>query len=213
MKTRNVIIVCMAALLALVAGDASFAFSSHKGTPVGPVKGTIASVNHNDDGTVNGFVVGTSLLSFSNACGGVAHLGAVGDAVTYSGTSRVNADAPLASTVSVTLFTNTTTSVVYTPAKSTTTTYASTAGKLGALNYDADGDVNGFFWTSTAPVLPTVLVIAGSEALERLALTPAAVVSVKGVARSSSCDATSPAVVTASALNGQTIHQQQEDWR
>ena len=197
MKTR--MIFGTAALLAMMAGGAIFVFAHGSGTPVGPITGTVSQVNYNEHGTIDGFVVGTSLLSFPKVCGGLGSLNVTGS-VTYSGNSRKDSDAPL-SIVSVNSFAPS--SGPYTVATSTTATIDSTAGTLGNLNYDSDGEPNGFLWTSSAPVTnpATVLVITGTKALEKTA--PTAITSVKFSQRTSSCSPTAPAfVVEALSLNG-----------
>lgn len=201
MTNRNKVIFSTAAVLALLAGSVGTAFAGH-GTAVGPITGTVTQKNYDENGNVNGFVVGTSLLTFPAVCSGIGALDVSGS-VTYSGLLRTDADGTL-STVSVTSFTPTT--GTYTPATSTSTPYTSTAGTLGALNYDSSGEVDGFFWKSTAPVAGTVLVNVDAEALAKAGLTPATVTSVTGTTRTSSCGASSTVVIQASALNGIAIH-------
>jgi hypothetical protein len=200
MTNRNKVIFSTAAVLALLAGSVGTAFAGH-GTTVGPITGTVIQKNYHENGTVNGFVVGTRMLTFPAVCSGIGSLDVSGS-VTYSGTSRTNADATL-SIVSVTSFTPTT--GTYTPVSSTSTEYTSTAGTLGAFNYDSSGEVNGFFWNSTAPVAGTVLVTIDAEAIAKLGLTPSTVTSVTGSTRTSSCGAAALIVIAPSALNGVAV--------
>jgi hypothetical protein len=199
MKSRIRCILSATALLA------SLAIAS---TPV-TGSSTISQVNYNEDGSVNGFVItgatlpattGTILLEFPRICGTVASLSDGGaDAVTFTGNARTDSDG--ITTVRVTVYSNTTTSVNMVLATSTKSAYTSTAGTIGALNYDSSGDVNGFFWTSTTPALPAVLVISGDEAYEK---AMGMISQVAGTSETSSCPGTIP-VVEASSLNG-TIH-------
>jgi hypothetical protein len=207
MKSRIKCILSATALLASLA-MATPVITSYTG-------GTISQVNYNEDGTVSGFLVtgavptpaigtATVLLEFPRICGPVAALGVAGDSLTsFSG--RVRTDSDGISTVSVTAFVNTTHPLdVFTLATETHSHYVSTAGTTtGVLNYDSDGEVNGFFFTDTASTT-TVLVVVGSKTYEALVSAATVVTAVTGSLETNSCPGTVP-VVEASLLNG-TIH-------
>jgi hypothetical protein len=130
-----------------VAGHPGEAFSSNASTPVGPVTTTITQVNYDESGgTINGFLAGNFLLVFSKSvCGGIGSLGAAGNTVTFSGTTRSTTGIEV---VNVTSFTNgpVTYPTVVTPTKPSV--YAATAGTITKLNYNAEnGEINGFLFT------------------------------------------------------------------
>jgi len=172
-----------AALLSAVAGTA-FAGSTSTTTTVttttvGPVTATITALNFDESGgRVNGFMVGSNvLLTFPKpVCGGVGALGAVGNTVTYSGTSSAYTSMQV---VRATSYTNGT--ITFTPAVRTPdATYAITAGTITQLNYSAhDGAVNGFVFTPTTGDKVYVSFRSVSTTLAAL-LTKGAAISVTG---------------------------------
>src|ERR1017187_2050524 len=112
---KNKMIFSTAALLAMLAGGAgkALAVDNHGNTTTTPGSGAIGNItqlNYGADGSINGFLVGTPpiLLTFRNSVwGGIGTLGAVGNAVTYSGRDTTNTTT-LFQTVSVSSFTNNT---------------------------------------------------------------------------------------------------------
>lgn len=164
----NLSALALAAVLSATIGAAHAGRGSHHvtttdattttGTAVASASGTIVQANYNDQGVIDGFIVDSStLLKFpGRVCGGVTTLGAVGQAVTYSGTAYANATTGI-SAVRVSALTNTSTSATYTaPTTPTSTAYAATDGTITRLNFDQAGGINGVLFTplnSTTPVL------------------------------------------------------------
>jgi hypothetical protein len=152
------------ALLTVVAGSTITAFAAQayggsQATTVGPVTATITELNYGENGTVNGFLVGTNvLLTFLKpVCGGIGTLAMVGSSVTYSGTAITNTSG--FQTVFVSNFTNG--SVTYPPATpARATAYPTTAGTIARLNYNPEnGSIDGFVFTPSSG--PQVLVYVG----------------------------------------------------
>lgn len=138
--------------------------STTTGTAVTSATGTIVQANYNDQGVIDGFIVDTStLLKFpGRVCGGVTTLGAVGQAVTYSGTAYANATTGI-SAVRVSALTNTSTSATYTaPVTPTSTAYAATDGAITRLNFDTAGGINGVLFTPTGSSTPVLVKFGGS---------------------------------------------------
>ncbi len=206
------------ALLAIMAGGATNALAQDNDdypnttttTTVTGASGSIAHLNYDENGTIDGVLLGTNiLLSFQgNVCGGIGTLGAVGNTVTYSGRATTNSTTGF-QTVRVTSFTNNITSATYTSTTShpTPDLYGPTVVTVTALNYDSSGVLDGFLFGSG----PAVLVVTGeaSGTLKTLLVVGAAV-SVTGTSTTSTgaCVATPPlTVVKASSfiIGGQTI--------
>ena len=163
-----------AVLFAICASGALNGFAqssdpSSTATTVTNVAGTIAQLNYDSTGSVNGFLVGTeTLLTFpTNICGGIGTLGAVGNSITYSG-SEVTATSGF-NTVAVSSFTNDTTKVTYTAptsSSSAASTYGPTSGTLKELNYAAGGSIDGFVFAPTgasSSIFVSIGVRAGSN--------------------------------------------------
>jgi hypothetical protein len=156
-------------------------------TTVTNATGSIAQLNYSDaGGAVDGFLIGSNtLLAFpSSVCGGVSSLGAVGNSVTYSGSSVSYSSG--FDLVSVTSFKNNTTGASYTqPTRSKPTAYSATSGAVKQLNYQSNGSINGFVFTPNGTT-SAILVATGpvSSAL-KTALTLGATVSVTGTLESS----------------------------
>jgi len=174
----------MTLVFGLCAGGAVTALANENGgvqTVVGPVTTTITALNYDESGAhVNGFLVGTNvLLTFSkNVCAGVSSLGAVGNTITYSGAATTFASG--FQTVSVSSFSNTTTSASYPPAPTPApSAYAATAGTITALNYSEEGTVNGFLFTPSSSSAVFVDIGQPSTTLAPL-LTVGAAVTVTG---------------------------------
>lgn len=173
--------------LALAAGPAVVAqqqFSSSAtttSTTVTNATGTISQLNYGSDGSVTGFLIGTTtLLSFPTAiCGGAGTLGVAGNSVTYSGTAVTSSSGFVS--VQVSSFTNNTTKATYTaPTASTAAaTYGPTSGTVKQLNYSADGTIDGFLFTAGSSTLFVSLGYTSSTTLSTL-LTTGATVSVIG---------------------------------
>jgi YD repeat-containing protein len=172
---KNRMIFCTAALLAIMAGGATNALAQDNDDPtsnttstttVTNATGTITQLNYDENGAIEGFLLGTNiLLSFpTNVCGGIGTLGAVINTVTYSGTARTNSTTAF-QTVSVTNFTNNTTNAKYTRTTSTptSTAYGPTSGTVKLLNYDSSGAIDGFLFTPSGSTT-AVLVVTGSGA-------------------------------------------------
>jgi len=102
-------IISAAALFAIVAGIGIAQNPSAATTTVTAATGTIAQLNYDPGGNVQGFLVGTNiLLSFpASTCGGLSALGVVGNSVTYSGTESTATSG--FESVLITSFTNNTT--------------------------------------------------------------------------------------------------------
>jgi len=174
-------------LAALAAGSACAGSSSSTTTvtttTVGPVNATITALNFDESGgRVNGFMVGTNvLLTFPKpVCGGIGALGAVGNSVTYSGTSYAYSTGM--QVVKASSYTNGT--ITFTPAVRTpSAAYASTAGAITQLNYGDNGSVNGFVFTPTSGSKVFVSFRSVSTTLAAL-LTKGAAVSVAGTLES-----------------------------
>ncbi len=217
---KNRMIFCAVSLLAIMAGGATNALAQDNddypntttATTVTNATGTITQLNYGEDGTIEGFLLGTNiLLSFpTNICGGIGTLGVAGNAVTYSGTARTNSTTGF-QTVRVTSFTNGTITYTSTTSTPTSTAYGPTSGTVKLLNYSSGGAVDGFLFTSGST---TVLVVTGSGASATLKplLTVGGIVSVTGTTSTkptSACVATGTptGVVKASSLiiNGQTV--------
>jgi len=129
-------------------------------TPVGPVTASIAQLNYDESGgTVNGFLAGTYLLTFSKSvCGGIGTLGVVGNSVTFSGTTQTSTGIEA---VNVTSFTNGT--ITYPPATTSTkpSAYPATPGTITQINYNPEnGAIDGFVFTPTTG--PKVFVDIGT---------------------------------------------------
>lgn len=182
----NVSALAFAAVLSLTAGTAQAGRGAHNvttteagtttGTAVSSASGTIVQANYNDQGVVDGFVVDSStLLKFpGRVCGGATTLGAVGQAVTYSGTAYTNATTGITA-VRVSALTNTTTSATYTaPTAPTSTAYAATDGSITRLNFDAAGGINGVLFTPSGSTAPVLVKFGG--AVRDTTLTPLLVV-------------------------------------
>jgi len=174
-----------AALFTLLAGSALTAMDDDHNnvptTPVGPVTAAITQLNFDESGaTVNGFLVGTNiLLTFQKpVCGGIGTLGAVGNAVTYSGSAQTFTSG--FQTVAVTSFANGT--ITYPPAKISRkpSTYPLTAGTITQLNYNPEnGAIDGFVFTPTSGAKVFVDIGSANATLTPL-LTVGASVSVVG---------------------------------
>jgi hypothetical protein len=218
---KNRMIFCATALLAIMAGGATNALAQDNDnddttttTTVTNATGTITQLNYGEDGTIEGFLLGTNiLLSFpTNVCGGIGTLGVVGNAVTYSGTARTNSTTGF-QTVNVTSFTNGTITYTSKTSTPTSTAYGPTSGTVKLLNYDSSGAIDGFLFTPSGSTT-AVLVVTGSGASATLKplLTVGGTVSVTGTtstnSSSSACVVTGAlTVVKASSLiiGGQTI--------
>jgi len=168
--------------------------TSTTSTTVTGVTGTITQLNYGPNGAVDGFLVGTTtLLEFGhNLCGGISSLGAVGNAVTYSG-NEVAATSGF-ETVQVTSFTNNTTNATYTAPSSTSTAaaYGPTSGTVKQLNYGPGGAIDGFLFTAGG-ASSAIFVSTGPQASSTLTslLTAGATVSVTGNAPPSASACTS----------------------
>ena len=183
-------------------------------TTVTNVTGTITQLNYGNDGTVDGFLIGTNiLLSFPRPpAGGIGTLGAAGNSVTYSGTATTNSAG--FESVRVSSFTNNTTKATYTPPTTAPTpvTYGPTTGTVKQVNYDAQGNISGFLFTPTGASAP-ILVNTGFEASATLKplLTTGVAVTVNGIseiANPAACTSSGAlAVVQATSLTigSQTI--------
>jgi hypothetical protein len=198
MKTSRIIF--CATLLAIMACGATNALAHDDATTtttVTGVPGTISSLNYDENGTIDGFLLGTNiLLSFpTDVCGGIGTLGVVGNTVTYSGRATTNSTTGF-QTVRVTSFTNGSITYTSTTSHPTPTPYGPAAGTVGQLNYDSDGNIDGFLFGG-------VLVVTGepSATLKPLLVVGAAV-SVTGTSETSSACVTAPpvTVVEASSL-------------
>jgi hypothetical protein len=218
-EMKNGMIFCAAALLAIMAGGATSALAQDNDkddttttTTVTNATGTITQLNYDENGTIDGFLLGTNiLLSFpTNVCGGIGTLGAVGNAVTYSGKTRTSSTTGF-QTVSVTSFTNGTHTYTSTTSTPTSTAYGPTSGPVTLLNYDSSGAIDGFLFMPSSGT--TVLVVTGSGASATLKplLTVGGTVSVTGT---TSTNSTSACVVTGALtvvrvssliIGGQTI--------
>ena len=209
----------MAALLAISAAGAPnalaqdpYAASSSATTTVTSVAGTITQLNYGAGGAVEGFLAGSKVLLVfpTNICGGVSTLGAVGNSVTYSGTS-VTASSGFESVI-VSSFTNNTTKASYAApsSSSTPTTYGPTSGAVKQLNYDGGGNIDGFVFTPSGA--SSIFVATNARASSTLSplLPVGATVSVTGTTSPSmgGCASTGAleAVNAASlTVGGQTI--------
>jgi hypothetical protein len=184
-------IYCTLAVCAVAAAGALNGFAQEPdagttATTVTNVSGTIAQLNYDNTGSVQGFLVGTNtLLTFpTDICGGIGSLGAVGNSITYSG-SEVAASSGF-ETVVVSSFTNNTTKASYTAPSSSTsstpTTYGPTSGTLKQLNYAAGGTIDGFVFAPSGGGSIFVSIggrVGASSTLTSL-LTAGATVSVTG---------------------------------
>jgi len=185
---------------------------NNTGATVTNVTGTIAQLNYENGGTIEGFLIGTNiLLSFpANVAGGIGALGVVGNSVTYSGNAVTNSSG--FQSVRVTSLTNNTTKATYTSTAATSTAYGPIAGVVKQLNYDSSGSIDGFVFTPGGSAT-AVFVATGSRASATLKplLTVGATVSVTGttsVNLTPGCVATGTlAAVEATSLTvgGQTI--------
>lgn len=109
-------------------------------TTVTAATGVVTQFNYSD-----GFVVGTNtLLTFpTTVCGGISSLAAAGNSVTYSGTAVTHSSGW--ETVTVTSFTNNTTSATYTkPTPGKPAAFGPESGTIKQLNYSDNGSINGF---------------------------------------------------------------------
>jgi len=214
-------IVLAAAVAALVATSAAYAqergvFVAANTTIPTPVSltnvtGTIAQLNYDANGSVNGFLIGTTtLLTFAtNVCGGLGTLGAVGNSVTYSGT-QISLSSGF-QTVTVSSFTNNTTKAAYTRALPKASTFGPTPGTVKQLNYDGQGNIDGFLFAATGTTTP-IFVSTGTRASTTLKplLTLNGPATVTGTTSTSlaACSAASELEAvdaTALTLGGQTI--------
>ena len=182
-------------------------------TTVSGVTGTITQLNYGPNGTADGFLVGTNtLLEFGpSLCGGIGSLGAVGNAVTYSGNEFTSTSG--FESVQVTSFTNTTTNATYTAPSSTSgaATYGPTSGAVKQLNYGPGGAIDGFLFTASG-ASSAIFVSTGPQASSSLTslLTVGATVSVTGNASShgSACSSTGALEVvnaTSLTIGSQTV--------
>jgi hypothetical protein len=182
-------------------------------TTVTNATGTIAQLNYQSDGALEGFLLGADiLLDFPmNVAGGVGTLGVVGNSVTYSGTAVTGSSG--FQTVRVSSFTNNTTKATYTNTTPTSTAYGPVSGTVKQLNYGEDGSIDAFVFTPGGST-SAILVVTGPQASTTLKplLTVGGAVSVTGATMtnpmSSPCAATGAlTVVEASSLtiNGHTI--------
>ena len=140
------------------------------GTTVTNATGTISQLNYGGNGQVEGFLIGTNiLLEFPwNPAAGIASLGAVGNNVTYSGTSVTNTTTNF-STVHITSFTNNTTKATYSSSTNSQvpTAYGPTTGQVKQINYDESGSIDGFVFLPSGSTTP-VFVSTGSGASSTL---------------------------------------------
>ncbi len=175
--------------------------------------GTITQLNYDNNGNVQGFLVGTNILLLfpTNICGGIGALGVAGNSVTYSGSVFMEKSGGFES-VEVTSFTNNSTKATYTVPGYNFTSYGPASGTVKQLNYDAGGSLDGFLFTASGSSSP-IFVFTGSYASNMLTtvLTVGATVSVSGntSAKLSGCSSTgSLETVYASSLTvgGETIN-------
>lgn len=182
---KRSIIFSALALLAIWAGSAVTGIAQQSDatatTTITAATGTITHLNYDNNGEVQGFLIGTNiLLSFpANICGGIGTLGAVGNSVTYSGTA-ITATSGFQS-VNVTSFTNNTTKAAYTAPTTTPTAYGPTSGTVKQLNYAPDGSIDGFLFTPSGSTV-SIFVPTDPNAATTLTtlLTVGATVSVTG---------------------------------
>jgi hypothetical protein len=188
---RHQIICCAPALFAIATLSSASMFAQDYGDPaastgttttVTNATGTISQLNYGSDGSVEGFLLGTStLITFpTNVAGGVASLGAVGNSVTYSGNANTNSSG--FESVRVTSFTNNTTKATYSSSTApTSTTYGPTSGTIKQLNYGDDGSIDAFVFTPSGGTT-SILVETGTVTNSALktALTVGAMVSLTG---------------------------------
>jgi len=164
-------------------------------TTVTSATGTITQLNYNNDGSVQGFLVGTNiLLDFPTViCGGAGTLGAPGNSVTYSGTASTATSG--FQLVRVSSFANNTTKATYTAptGTSTSTAYGPTTGTVKQLNYADDGSIDGFLFAPSGST-SSIFVSTGPAASATLKplLTIGGTVSVTGTTSPSmnACSAT-----------------------
>lgn len=183
-------------------------------TTVTNATGTITQINYGPGGAANGFLIGTNtLLLFPSAvAGGVASLGAAGNSVTYSG-AAVAASSGFES-VRISSFTNNSTKAAYTAPASgpAPAAYGPTSGTVKQLNYDPQGNIDGFVFLPSGTTA-SIFVQTPPQAAATLKplLVVNATVSVTGVSEMANpglCVSTGAlAVVDATSLtvNGQTI--------
>lgn len=203
---------CPAFAFAQDFGPTSDNMGSFTTTTVTNASGTIAQLNYGSDGAVDSFLLGTNILLVfpTNVAGGAGTLGAAGNSVTYSGTAITNSSG--FQTVRVSSFTNNNTKATYSSSTARTTAYGPTSGTLSQLNYDANGNIDGFVFTPSGGTT-NVFVATGSRASTTLQplLTTGATVSVTGITfpnPSSACSAAGFLTVvdaTSLTINGQTI--------
>lgn len=172
--------ICIAAVL-LIPASQGLAQQPEAATTVTSATGTITHLNYDTNGEVQGFLIGTNiLLSFpSSICGGLGALGAVGNSVTYSGTSSTATSG--FQSVRVTSFTNTTTKATYTAPTNSSTAYGPASGTVKQVNYAGDGSIDGFLFTPSGGTT-ALFISTGSRASTTLTplLTVGATVSVIG---------------------------------
>jgi len=202
-----------AALLTLWAGTlaAQQYGSAASTTTITAATGTITQLNYDNNGSVQGFLIGTNVLLgfFPNVCGGLSGVGAVGDNVTYSGTAFTATSG--FQSIMVTSFTNSTTGASFTSPDNTSNAYPATSGTVKQLNYSGNGSVDGFVFSASGSTSP-IFVSTGFQASATLTtlLTAGATVSVTGTIAGSgtACSLTGALeAVNASSLTigGQTI--------
>jgi hypothetical protein len=173
-------------------------------TTVTSVTGTITQLNYGDDGQVQGFLIGTDvLLTFpSKICGGAGTLGAVGNAVTYSGTAFTATSG--FESVKVSSFTNTTTNATYTAPTSSSTAFGPTTGTVKQLNYSGNGSINGFLFAASSSTAFVAIGHTSSTTLSTL-LTVGASVSVTGTTSPNMSACSSTGVIEAVDATSLTI--------
>lgn len=205
-----------AALLAMCAGGALNGLAqqpdaSTTATTVTNVTGTIAQLDYDSNGAVEGFLAGTNiLLTFpTNICGGPGTLGVAGNSITYSGSETAATSG--FETVVVSSFTNNTTKATYTApaATSTAATYGPTSGTVKQLNYAPGGAVDGFLFAASGSTA-SVFVSTGQRASGTLTplLTAGAAVSVTGTTSPAMAACTSTGALEAVDASSLTIGSQ-----
>jgi hypothetical protein len=181
-------------------------YNSTTTTTVSGATGTIIQLNYGSDGTVSGFLIGTDvLLAFPTpVTGGIATLGAVGSTVTYSGTAVTSSSG--FESVRVSSFKDGTATYTAPTSAPTPAAYPSTAGTVKQLNYNAQGDIDGFVFLPSVTGATEILVLTAPQASATLKplLTVGATISVTGDSETgspTSCTASGAlAVVDATSL-------------
>ncbi|MBV8842807.1 MAG: hypothetical protein JO307_08350 [Bryobacterales bacterium] len=178
-------------------------------TTVTNATGTITQFNYDDNGQVEGFLIGSNvLLEFGPVCGGAGTLGAVGNSVMYSGAAFTSSSG--FQSVEISSFTNNTTKASYAAPTSAAVAYGPTSGTIKQVNYAADGSIDGFLFTPSGT--SSIFVSTGAHASSTLKplLTVGTTVSVTGktTARMGACSSTGELEVvdaTSLTIGGQTI--------